>query len=356
MSKEIVQLAKQLIAIPSTEKNQDALQEVLDLAVAQLSDFTVERFERNGVKSILVYAGETRPDRFGVLLNGHLDVIPGRAEEYEPRLEGDKLYGVGSMDMKANVACIIAVFKEMVHQVSYPLGLQLVTDEEVGGFHGTKYQVEQGVRADFVIAAEPTNFDIVNQAKGILWAKVVATGKTAHGAYPWRGDNAIIKMQQCIAALMQRFPTPAQEKWVTTVDVSSIATTNDAFNKVPQDCTAELDVRFVPEDEDSVVQAIESTLPNGCTLEVVAKEPALNTNAGNGYITSLTAAVKNTVQSPIMLRGANGSSDARHFGMVGCPGVEFGPVGGNIGADDEWVSISSLQQYVAVLKEFLASV
>lgn len=48
------------------------------------------------------------------------------------------------------------------------VGLQLVTNEGIRGFSGTKYQIESGVRADFVIAGEPTNFDIAHEAKGIL--------------------------------------------------------------------------------------------------------------------------------------------------------------------------------------------
>ncbi len=69
------------------------------------SDYTIERFERNGIKSALIYFGRTRPKEFKVLLNGHLDVVPGKKEAYTPKIKGNRLYGVGAMDMKANVAC-----------------------------------------------------------------------------------------------------------------------------------------------------------------------------------------------------------------------------------------------------------
>jgi len=54
---------------------------------------------------------------------------------------------------------------DCAEELKYPIALQIVTDEEVGGFHGTKFQVENGVNAEFVIATEPTNLDIVTKAK-----------------------------------------------------------------------------------------------------------------------------------------------------------------------------------------------
>ena len=108
------------------------------------------------------------------------------------------------MDMKANVACLMTVFKDVADKVNYPLGLQLVTDEEIGGFHGTKYQIEKGVRAEFVVVGESTDLNIKNRAKGILWAKISAKGKTAHGAYPWRGENAIWKMNEFLNCLKRQ--------------------------------------------------------------------------------------------------------------------------------------------------------
>lgn len=69
------------------------------------------------------------------------------------------------MDMKANLSCALFAFKKYAKQVDYPLAIQFVTDEETGGYNGTKYQVESGVKADFILATEPTNFHIAHQAK-----------------------------------------------------------------------------------------------------------------------------------------------------------------------------------------------
>src|SRR3989344_7600611 len=144
MNNEILSLGKRLISIRSVQGNPKAMNEALDAAVAGLLDFTIEWFESNGVKSVLVYNSKKRPNKFKVLLNGHLDVLPGKDYQYKPKIEANRLYGVGALDMKANLACLVMVFKDVADKVVYPLGLQIVTDEETGGFDGTKYQVEKG--------------------------------------------------------------------------------------------------------------------------------------------------------------------------------------------------------------------
>lgn len=350
---KILDLTEKLISIRSISGNPKGLEAALELALSELTGFTIENFERNGIRSALIYAASERPKCFKVLFSGHLDVVPGKEEQYTPRREGDRLYAIGSMDMKANVACLITAFKQVARSVSYPLGLQLVTDEEVGGFDGTKYQVEQGVRADFVIAGEPTNFDIVHQAKGVLNARITARGTTAHGAYPWRGDNAIWKMQQFLGVLLEKFPIPDKQKWITTLNLSRISTSNTAFNKIPDDCCIDLDIRFVPEDSETAVSALKELMPVGFEIEVLCKEAALSTDSEHACIKLLKEIADSKTAGNIAIRGAQGTSDARFFSQVGCPGVEFGPIGGDIGSDTEWVSVASLEQYTQILIEFL---
>lgn len=355
MKEEIISLTKKFIAIPSNPDNKEALSAILELALSYLSEYTIERFEQNGTKSALVYNGEKRPEKFNVLLNAHLDVIPGKSHQYVPEIKDNKLYGVGAMDMKANTACLIFAFKEIAKKAPYTLGLQLTTDEEIGGFEGTKYQIEQGVQADFIIAGEPTNFDIVHKAKGILQMKIHAKGETAHGAYPWRGKNAIWEMHEFLVSLKKAFPTPQKETWTTTVNVSHIDAYNPVFNKVPDTSTIWLDIRFVPEDTETIESKIRSLLPSEFTYEIMTHEPALFTREVNPYIQSLMKSAKTILGKNITLRGANGSSDARHYTHINGAGIEFGPIGEGIGSDQEYVDISSLDVYYSILKSFLSN-
>lgn len=352
----ILPLAQKLIAIKSIPDNQKALGEVLAVSLKQLKGYKMECFERNGVRSVLLYNTKTRPTKFKIILNAHLDVIPGKEYQYIPQVKGNRLYGVGSMDMKANAACLITVFKEMAQKVSFPLGLQLVTDEEIGGFDGTQYQIEKGVRADFVIAGEPTNFDVVYEAKGILQLKISSKGKTAHGAYPWRGKNAIWEMYKFLEVLQRKYPVPNQETKETTINVSNIETHNTVFNKIPDDCMVWLDIRFNPKEEKTILKNIKRIIPVGFSSTILAFEPALATNKNNRYLKTLKEITEQTIGKDVLVRSAHGSSDARHFARVHCPGVEFGSIGGDIGGDKEWVDISSLEKYYQILKKFLFTI
>lgn len=356
MVNKIVRLTKEFVSIKSNSDNGEALDKIIELALANVKGYTIERFENNGVKSVLIYHAKKRPAKFKIILNGHLDVVPGKDYQYVPKIIGDRLYGVGSMDMKASVVCFIMVFKEVVDKVNYPLALQLVTDEEIGGFNGTKYQIEKGIKADFVIAGESTGLQLANKAKGILQVKISTKGKTAHGAYPWRGENAIWKMNKFLNNLSKRYPIPAQQAWVTTVNVSKIETTNRSFNKIPDNCEIWLDIRYIPEEEDTILAVIKGLLPKDFMVEIVEKEPALDVSKKNQYVKILQKVAGQVTKKKIRCYGAQGSSDARHFTKVGIDGIEFGPVGENIGSDDECVSIKSLEQYYQILKNFLFSI
>jgi succinyl-diaminopimelate desuccinylase len=356
MLNKIILLTKKFISIKSISDNPKKLEEILSLALKELKDFKIEEFKKNNSRSILVYNTNKRPKKFKIILNGHLDVIPGKDFQYSPKIKGNKLYGAGSMDMKANVACLIYVFKEMAEKVDYSLGLQLVTDEQIGGFNGTKYQIEKGIRSDFVIAAESTNFDIVNQAKGILLLRIGAKGKTAHGAYPWKGNNAIWEINNFLNKLNKKYPNPKKQKWVTTVNLSKIGTDNNSFNKIPDNCFLELDIRYVPKDKNTILKDIKKMLSNNLKLEIITNEPEMNTDKNNNYIKILQKSGKDVLNKNIILRGAQGTSDARHFSRIKNSGIEFGPIGDGSGSDKEWVDIKSLEIYYKILKNFLLNV
>lgn len=298
---------------------------------------------------------DKRPKKFNVVLSGHLDVIPGKQDQYKPKFKDGKLYGVGSMDMKSSVACLIMAFKDVAKKVDYPLALQLVTDEQSGSVNGTEYQVEKGVRANFVIAGEATNLNIVNKAKGVIWLKISSKGKTAHSAYPWQGNNAILQMVEFLNKLNEKYPNPKVDSWESTINISHIETSNSAFNKIPDDCEAWLDVRFVPDDKNKMLKQIKQLLPKGFNLEIVHEEPPLFVSEDDGYIKALQQSAIEILKHNISLYGAHGTSDATFFTAVGCPAIEFGPRGKIGNTNNEYIDVLSLKAYYQILVRFLLS-
>ncbi len=350
------QLAERLIGINSVTDNLSAMHEVLKVCETELKEFSVKRFESQGIPSLLVCKKVSFPQRFRVILNAHLDVVPGPEKMFSPKLRDGKLYGRGAQDMKGAAAVMVLLFKELADKVNYPLGLQLVTDEEVGGFHGTKYQIEKGIKADFVIAGEPTDFGVNNQAKGIIWLKIKTKGKAAHGAYPWNGENAIHQMGLVMEKFNQHFPVPSEEAWKTTANLAMLQTTNQTFNKVPEDCILGVDVRYIPADKEEILNRIKQILKGLAEIEVVVNEPCQFTDEQNQYVKKLRQATRKITGKPSKLIVKHGGSDIRLYNQVGCDGVTFGPIGSGLHTDEEWVSVKSLHDYYLILKQFLLSI
>lgn len=354
----IVQLAKELISVESTVNKPVKRKKTLQIANDHLKEFTVESFHSHGVSSLLIHNQKSGTKKFKIILNAHLDVVAGKPKQFRPFIKDGKLFGRGSYDMKTAAAVMIFLFKEIATKVPYPLALQLTTDEENGGYNGVKYQIDKGIRADFVITGEcGTNFEIVYQSKGMLRVKIIAQGKASHSAYLWRGENAILKLHKAIYAILQKYPLPKAEVYQTTVNVAHILTKNlPTDSLVPDHCEAILDIRFVPEDEHSIVNTIKSVLPKGVTYKTIFHFSPPQTNPENEYIKLLQKTVSDRLNKEAQLARAHGSSDMRHFMGVGCDGVEFGPVGHFQHHDREYVDIKSLENYYQILKDFLLSV
>lgn len=353
MLNQILSLSKTLISLPSTTDNLEALNQTLEIAKRELKGYTLEEFTKEGTSSLLLYNTPTRPTKFRIILNAHLDVVPGKKEQFKPYEKKGKLYGRGTYDMKGAAASAILVFKELAKKLPYPIALQLVTDEEIGGFNGTKYQIEKGVRGDFIIAGEPTDFGINNQAKGIIWLKIKIKGKTAHGAYLWQGENALLKTIKIIEKIYRLLPYPKKEVWRSTANLAKIETSNQTFNKVAHDCICSFDIRYIPKDKEKIIEKLTKIVEKDGNTEIVLKEPCQFTDKNNHYIKILKRAVHRVTKKNTSVIVKHGGSDVRHYNAIGCPGVTFGPVGFGPHTDNEWVDIKSLISYYQILKEFL---
>ena len=356
MINKILSLSKRLISIPSTKENPLELKKVLRSAENELGKgFTVEKFEKNGVPSLLFYNTPRRPKKFKIILNAHLDVVPAKPEQYIPFEKNGKLFGRGASDMKAAAAVEILVFKEVAKKLNYPIALQLVTDEEIGGNNGTKYQIGRGVKCEFVIAGEPTNFGISTKAKGIVWGKIKVKGVAAHGAYVWRGENALWKAKKILDRIEKAYPVFKKAVWKTTFNLAKIDTSNQTFNKIPDDAVISFDVRYIPEEKKTIVKKLSKLVGREGKMELIETEPPHKADEDSLFIKNLRLASQKVVGKPAPIIIKHGASDIRHFSEVDSPGVTFGLISGGLHTDNEWADIKSLGDYYNVLKVFLLS-
>src|SRR5829696_9014099 len=103
-----------------------------------------------------------------LVLHGHLDVVPGHAEQFEPRVEGDRLIGRGAYDMKGALSALMCALRDAADQRDVRVCFVCVPDEESDESDATDALVRGGLRGDFAITGEPTDLHIGLQAKGVL--------------------------------------------------------------------------------------------------------------------------------------------------------------------------------------------
>ncbi|MDP9310068.1 MAG: M20 family metallopeptidase [Chloroflexota bacterium] len=352
---ELVQLTKDLVAIPSVSEDAAGRTAVIDFIAQfceQLPGVCVSRHESGGFPS-LVAAFDDQPAK-ALVLNAHVDVVPGRPEQFQPFEQDGRVYGRGSQDMKGAAAAMLLVLKAVAEGGQRPnAAWQFVTDEEIGGDNGVGHLLRNGYTADFFIAGEPTDLTIVNRAKGILWVTVQQAGNPAHGSRPWDGSNPIIPVAQGVSRLLERYPVPGSAVWRTTITPAALHS-GDAHNRVPVDASLKLDIRRVPDDDpDAILQFVQASFPDA-TIEAGHCGSTLATSPEHPEVLKLVDAASAVLGQQPAFRDEHFGSDARFYSEVGTAAVCFGPAGSGLHSHEEWVSVDSLEQFYHVLRRLVA--
>ncbi len=356
---EIVTLTKKMISYQTTKDNPTEIRQCIDFISEYFSkeEFIVQKFESRGKLSLMIsYKKNPRTD---LILNGHIDVVKGELEQFFPREENNKLFGRGAVDMKAGVAAYMVLMKEFV-SISPPMALMIVSDEEIGGKDGTKHLLDLGIRCDFAMASEPNHsesedrLDITIKEKGVLWLKIFAEGKSAHGSRPWLGVNAVEKLIEAYSKIKLIFPQKDNEKhWENTLNIGMI-NGGDAPNKIPDKAEMVLDIRLV-EGTNPLELAKNIKEITGLEVEIIENASILKNDSSQETIDLLRNCVKTVTGKESNLRGGDGASDLRFFSERNIPAICFGPKGGNHHGKEEFVYLESLKLFYEVMQKFITS-
>ena len=316
-------------------------------------DIPVTGREFGGLPVVLAEVGPS--DGPSVIFHGHVDVVPAHAEQFTPRVEGDRLIGRGAYDMKGGLAAMMCAVHDVASNGHIRVRFICVPDEESDNldFRCTEALVEEGLRADFAITGEPTELHIGVQAKGVLAVRVEVDGTAAHGSTPWLGDNAILKAYDTFRRIETlRFSRESSDLFDRpSINVARIDG-GDAFNKVPDLCSMDIDIRYLPNQDPGAILADIRELPDVRIVKVFQRAPAYVSRA-NPYVRALREAVSKSLDDEALSVGRDGASDAISFLEAGVPAVEFGPSGGGHHGPEEWVSIDSLHRYRRALGDFV---
>ena len=324
----------------------------------------------------------------GFVLSGHTDVVPveGQAWDTDPfvaTIQGDKLYGRGSCDMKGFLACALTLLPQVVAasqagQLSKPIHLALSFDEEVGCL-GAPLMIEDlkalGIQPEYCIVGEPTMMRMVTAHKGIQVYRCRVHGKSAHSSLTPQGVNAISYASRIIgfidelaASLRERNDVGFEQDNAFDVPYSTLSVGTirggTATNIVPNLCEFTFDYRNLPHMDDSAIlqpiqDFIASLLPAmhavsaDTGIELVRQEnvPAMNDKDSQ----ALQVLIENLVDDKFRHKVAY-ATEGGQFTNAGIPTVICGP--GDImqaHRANEFVSLEQLAKCDQFLQQILAN-
>ena len=319
----------------------------------------IEEFDKNR-SSVVASIGKGE----GLLLNGHIDTVPPVSEwtkdPFKAKVEGNKIFGLGSSDMKGGVAAIlIAVSKLAKEKFKRKLLLTFVADEEVsqrGSEHLIAKRKDLFKDVEYGIVAEPTELKIVNAQKGICDFKVYFSGKAAHASIPEKGDNAIYKATAFVEELKNLIKDLSKNKnrvlGSPTINVGRIEG-GIKFNIVPDNCFVEVDRRLIPgETVESAKEELEKILKKlhiDGKVENLGGRLPLQISEKSKIIQELLKIKK------LKLSYFSGYTEAELYKTkAGVECIVFGPgTGSCIHSGDEYIEIDQLKEATRIYEQLI---
>lgn len=299
-----------------------------------------------------------------LMLNGHLDTVgvAGMTDPLVARVEGGRMHGRGSYDMKCGVAACMLALVEIQRRAAPLRGDVLFTaviDEENAGL-GTRAIAER-YGADAAVIAEPTELNLIVAHRGFVWHEIETHGVAAHGSMPELGVDAVSHMGRVLVALealgRELAARPPHPLLKTGSLHAGLIRGGQELTSYPASCVLGLERRTLPGETVDTIEAeyrgllerlaaadpqfsatLKTTLAYG-PMETDPQHPVAQ--ATRDAASAVLGRVPETVGAPFWTDGAT-------LADVGIPAILFGPSGQGAHAFDEWVDLESVRQCVAI--------
>ena len=329
---------------------------------------------QDGAKANL-FATIGRSDVPGIILSGHTDVVPAKADEWETdpfilTRRGSRLYGRGTTDMKGFVAVVLAAVPMFLEKADRrPIHIALSCDEEVGcgGVKPMIRHITENLPLPVaVVVGEPTLMQVVNATKGVATYVTELTGQEAHSSDPRRGVNAIAFAGHALLELerigerlkAKGDPTGCFDPPYATLNVGVIAG-GTVKNVVPRQCSITWEIRFPAGIDTAVPLAEMQKFDRG--LEARMRQTSPDCHVGTHELRCVSALAPDNgsfAESLVLgaLRGnrvisASYATEAGLFQEAGMPTVICGP--GSIDhahKPNEFIEIGELDACAAFIR------
>ena len=333
-----------------------------------------------------------------VHFNSHHDVVEvGHGWTRDPfgaEVEGDRIYGRGSCDMKGGLAASIIAAEAFIAACPDFRGaieISATADEETGGYGGVAYLAEQGrfdpARVQHVIIPEPLHKDrICLGHRGVWWAEIETKGRIAHGSMPFLGDSAIRHMGAVLEEMERTlFPLLATKRTAmpvipegakqSTLNINSIhggeKEQEEGYTGLPAPCVPDrcrivIDRRYLIEEDlaevkrevTALLEKIRAERPNFQydIRDLFEVRPTM-TEKDAPVVRTTAAAIEKVLGRHAGYVVSPGTYDQKHIDRIGrlknC--IAYGPGVLDLAHQpDEWVGITDMEDSAKVMALVLA--
>lgn len=307
-----------------------------------------------------------------VLINGHVDTVPlcdgWTVDPYEGVEKNGRFYGLGALDMKAGVAASVFILEALVEagvELKGDIVFTAVSDEEGPYGLGTHYTIIDGITdgCDYAIIPEPSGpFAPGNErfpcvalgSRGTAVYHVKVRGKSAHGATPEKGINAVEDAARIITALTEKLDLGDHPLLGSGTMCITNLRGGEKYLLVPEKASFTIYRHTVEGDADQALREVKNIVDGlGLKSEVDIKLRDLphpeayflpwTIEEDNPLVQSLKQGSRNILGREMQTTYFRSESDANHIApRLKIPTVLFGPDGANFHAADEYVEIDTM--------------
>lgn len=311
-----------------------------------------------------------------LVLNGHLDTVKygdlaaWHSDPAQPKEREERVYARGASDMQGGLAALVYAFiwlKEKAIEPICNLSFLATCDEEASGAGALACSDADWLQeADCFLVAEPTSLALGLSEKGCHWLRFNVYGKTAHGAYPGRGCNAIEQGCQLLMRIKERLVP-----YVDTLLGHSTMQINQVEGGIAPNMTADfacfvVDVRNTPDlDDEKLISIIAEEIASAelrsdgflrVEFEVLNSRLALRTSMEDPWVKRLGAAYSRQVGEEADFCGVSFFTDASLFVKSNCDSsfILFGPGDPELCHQaNESLSLTQFESFIEILLSFL---
>ena len=349
MKKEIIDILKELLKYKTIKGNNKDFEEIFNYIKRFIKkDLFYKDYTFNGNKACVI--SNCKGKNFDIIFSTHIDIVP--ATNYEYHEDKNNIYGRGTIDMKGSVAVLLKLFNDIT--TDKKIALFITADEEQDGYSTSEllkiYKCKLAIVPD-----GGSNFNLIEEEKGLLRLKLSINTKPAHSSQPFNGVNAITELFKVYEKIISIYPLPKSEKeYITSVNLAKIEGGN-ALNQVPNYAEMYLDIRHINKNsKKEIIQNI-SKINKSIKIEIMLTGEVFKTDLNNIEIKKYINVCEKILKRNINIVGCESTSDAIYFSNLNIPTIIMNPDGYYAHCSNEYVNKESLNKLYEIYKEFIGS-